>query len=129
MDTEKLMEEYNSVLKNQVAMKMRGGRKTDRSKTVYHSKHTIAKKQRSQRKAVATDLPSSEAILRVLRMRSGKPVRDFLHAEFEKRNRPVSTHQQQDQQQLQPRKDSLNINNDTPQALGADGEPIMLSTD
>jgi hypothetical protein len=62
-------------------------------------------------------------------MRSGKPVRDFLHAEFEKRNRPVSTHQQQDQQQLQPRKDSLNINNDTPQALGADGEPIMLSTD
>ncbi|SAL95680.1 hypothetical protein [Absidia glauca] len=124
-----LMEEYNSVLKNQVAMKMRGGRKTDRSKTVYHSKHTIAKKQRSQRKTVATDLPSSEAILRVLRMRSGKPVRDFLHAEFEKRNRPVSTHQQQDQQQLQPRKDSLNINNDTPQALGADGEPIMLSTD
>ncbi|CAO3587279.1 unnamed protein product [Absidia cylindrospora] len=123
MDTDKLMEDYNSVLKNQVAMKLRGGRKTDRSKTVYHSKHTIAKKQKSQRRPVATDLPSSEAILRILRMRSGKPVRDFLHTEFEKRNRPANSHQQQPQQQ------TSDNNNNSLQPLGADGEPLVLSTD
>ncbi|CAO3590690.1 unnamed protein product [Absidia cylindrospora] len=124
-DTETLMEEYNSVLKNQVAMKMRGGRKTDRSKTVYHSKHTIAKKRQSQRKVVATDLPSSEVILRILRMRSGKPVRDFLRAEFEKRNRPSNT-LQQEQQQGQSNDDN---NPDNSQPLGADGDPSILSTE
>ncbi|KAI8388415.1 uncharacterized protein BYT42DRAFT_510820 [Radiomyces spectabilis] len=97
MDTDQLMQGYHSVLKNQVEMKLRGGRKMDRSKTVYHSRHTI-KKRKSQRKSVSPDLPNSETILRILRMRSGKNVREFLREEYEKRNNVVT-------QQAMPRSD------------------------
>ena len=90
MDTETLIYEYQNVLRNQGDMKTRGGRKADRSKTVYHSRHTIKQKRRppSTKRTVAHDMPSSETILRILRMRPGKHVRDFIHAEFEKRNHP-----------------------------------------
>lgn len=90
METETLIYEYQNVLRNQGDMKTRGGRKADRSKTVYHSRHTIKQKRRppSTKRTVAHDMPSSETILRILRMRPGKNVRDFIHAEFEKRNHP-----------------------------------------
>ncbi|GAB5586840.1 hypothetical protein Unana1_01740 [Umbelopsis nana] len=90
MDTETLMYEYNNELRNQTDMKTRGGRKADRSKTVYHSRHTIKQKRRppSTKRTVAHDMPNSETILRILRMRPGKNVREFIHAEFEKRNHP-----------------------------------------
>lgn len=90
MDTETLINEYQNVLRNQGDMKTRGGRKADRSKTVYHSRHTIKQKRRppSTKRTVAHDMPSSETILRILRMRPGKHVRDFIHTEFEKRNHP-----------------------------------------
>ncbi|KAG2181874.1 hypothetical protein INT44_008690 [Umbelopsis vinacea] len=90
METETLIYEYQNVLRNQGDMKTRGGRKADRSKTVYHSRHTIKQKRRppSTKRTVAHDMPSSETILRILRMRPGKHVRDFIHAEFEKRNHP-----------------------------------------
>ncbi|KAI8098717.1 uncharacterized protein BX664DRAFT_354245 [Halteromyces radiatus] len=121
METDKLMEIYNTVLKNQVAMKMRGGRKTDRSKTVYQSRHTIAKKPKSQRKSVAMDLPSSETILRILRMRSGKHVRDFLHTEFERRNQPQQPQQQQQSShpssQLLDIQEESSANDDSPPFL------------
>ncbi|KAG0169801.1 hypothetical protein DFQ30_003238, partial [Apophysomyces sp. BC1015] len=88
LETDKLIESYNMVLKNQLEMKMQGGRKADRSKSVYHSRHT-ARKRRADRKSASIDLPSSETILRILRMRSGKQVKEFLRTEFEKRNNPL----------------------------------------
>ncbi|KAG0163815.1 hypothetical protein DFQ28_011189 [Apophysomyces sp. BC1034] len=90
IETDKLMENYHTVLKSQAEMKMRGGRKADRSKTMYHSKHTM-KRNKSGRKSVALDMPSSETILRILRMRPGKEVKEFLHTEFQKRNHPPSS--------------------------------------
>jgi hypothetical protein len=110
MDTETLIYEYQNVLRNQGDMKTRGGRKADRSKTVYHSRHTIKQKRRppSTKRTVAHDMPSSETILRILRMRPGKHVRDFIHAEFEKRNHPppppapVSQQGASDEQHLLP---------------------------
>ncbi|OAD78410.1 hypothetical protein PHYBLDRAFT_69648 [Phycomyces blakesleeanus NRRL 1555(-)] len=98
VDTETLIQDYHTVLKNQVEMKMRGGRKADRSKTVYHSKHTV-RRRKTDRKSVSMDMPSSETILRILRMRPGKHVQSFLHAEFEKRKNPPNAAQQQQQQQ------------------------------
>ncbi|KAI9005425.1 hypothetical protein CLU79DRAFT_841103 [Phycomyces nitens] len=92
VDTETLIQDYHTVLKNQVEMKMRGGRKADRSKTVYHSKHTV-RRRKTDRKSVSMDMPSSEAILRILRMRPGKNVQSFLHAEFEKRKNPPNAQQ------------------------------------
>jgi hypothetical protein len=88
METEKLIEGYNTTVKNQLELKLRGGRKADRSKTVYHSKNTVKKRKSSARKSVSIELPNSDTILRILRMRTGKQVRDFLHSEFEKRNNP-----------------------------------------
>lgn len=88
LETEKLIEGYNTTVKNQLELKLRGGRKADRSKTVYHSKNTVRKRKSSARKSVSIELPNSDTILRILRMRTGKQVRDFLHAEFEKRNNP-----------------------------------------
>lgn len=89
MDTDTLILEYNNVLRNQADMKMRGGRKADRSKTVYHSRHTIKQKKRPvSQKKISHDMPNSETILRILRMRTGKHVRDFIQAEFDKRNHP-----------------------------------------
>ncbi|CAO3646459.1 unnamed protein product [Cunninghamella echinulata] len=109
METEKLIEGYNTVLKNQVAMKMRGGRKTDRSKTVYHSKHTMANKPKSQRKSsIATDLPNSETILRILRMRPGKEVKDFLHTEFKRRNNTANTYDNNTAENINNNDDELN---------------------
>jgi hypothetical protein len=90
METEKLIEEYNTTVKNQLESKLRGGRKADRSKTVYHSKNTVRKRKSSARKSVSIELPNSDTILRILRMRTGRQVRDFLHAEFEKRNNPTA---------------------------------------
>lgn len=88
MSTEELIEGYNTTVKNQLELKLRGGRKADRSKTVYHSKNTVKKRKSSARKSVSIELPNSDTILRILRMRTGKQVRDFLHSEFEKRNNP-----------------------------------------
>lgn len=88
MGTEELIEGYNTTVKNQLELKLRGGRKADRSKTVYHSKNTVKKRKSAARKSVSIELPNSDTILRILRMRTGKQVRDFLHSEFEKRNNP-----------------------------------------
>ncbi|ORX53565.1 hypothetical protein DM01DRAFT_1322519 [Hesseltinella vesiculosa] len=105
MDTDKLIEGYNGALKNQIAMKMRGGRKTDRSKTVYQSRHTnkhqAARALPVRKSSVATDLPNSEAILRILRMRPEKQARDFLKTEFERRNKAAQEEQQQQLQRQQ----------------------------
>lgn len=90
LETEKLIEGYNAALKNQLELKLRGGRKADRSKTVYHSKNTIKKKKSTARKSASIELPNSDTILRILRMRPGKQVRDFLHKEFERRNNPTA---------------------------------------
>jgi hypothetical protein len=90
METEKLIEGYNTTVKNQLELKLRGGRKADRSKTVYHSKNTATKRKSSARKSVSIELPNSDTILRILRMRTGRQVRDFLHTEFEKRNNPTA---------------------------------------
>ncbi|KAI7861970.1 hypothetical protein BDF14DRAFT_1737371 [Spinellus fusiger] len=88
LETEELMEMYNTALSNQAQMRMQGGRKADRSKSVYHSRHT-ARRERPERKKPSIDIPSSEAILRILRMRPGKHVREFLRTEFDKRNNPA----------------------------------------
>ncbi|KAI7904405.1 uncharacterized protein BX663DRAFT_560086 [Cokeromyces recurvatus] len=91
LDTDQLIEAYNSAVKNQLELKLRGGRKADRSKSVYHSKNTVKKrKSNAHRKSASIDLPNSDTILRILRMRSGRQVRDFLHTEFEKRNNPTA---------------------------------------
>ncbi|KAI8391683.1 uncharacterized protein BYT42DRAFT_204279 [Radiomyces spectabilis] len=90
LETDQLIRAYHAALKNQVELKMRGGRKADRSKSVYHSRNTV-RKRKPVRKSLSIDLPNSETILRILRMRSGKHVREFLHAEFAKRNNPLST--------------------------------------
>jgi hypothetical protein len=96
------MEGYHTSLKNQTDIKLRGGRKADRSKSVYHSKNTVRKRKPKEapvRKAVLIDLPNSDTILRILRMRTGKKVKEFLHTEFEKRNHP--------QPQMNIRKDEM----------------------
>ncbi|KAI9485405.1 MAG: hypothetical protein EXX96DRAFT_513980 [Benjaminiella poitrasii] len=90
MDTDQLMEAYNAAVKNQSELKLRGGRKADRSKSVYHSKNTMKKRKSSARKSASIELPNSDTILRILRMRPGKKVRDFLHNEFERRNNPTA---------------------------------------
>ncbi|RCI06704.1 hypothetical protein CU098_011502 [Rhizopus stolonifer] len=89
INTDQLIEGYNNTVKNQLELKLRGGRKADRSKSVYHSKNTV-RKRKSTKKSVSIDLPNSDTILRILRMRTGKKVRDFLRAEFEKRNNPTA---------------------------------------
>ncbi|CEG75561.1 hypothetical protein RMATCC62417_10582 [Rhizopus microsporus] len=90
LETEQLIEGYNNIVKNQVEMKLRGGRKADRSKSVYHSKNTAKKRKPSaNRKSVSIELPNADTILRILRMRKGRQVRDFLHTEFQKRNYPT----------------------------------------
>lgn len=90
LETEQLIEGYNTTVKNQLELKLRGGRKADRSKSVYHSKNTVRKRKSSARKSASIELPNSDTILRILRMRSGRQVRDFLHNEFEKRNNPTA---------------------------------------
>ncbi|KAI8096728.1 uncharacterized protein BX664DRAFT_291795 [Halteromyces radiatus] len=102
LETEQLMESYHAAVNNQAELKQRGGRKADRSKSVYHSKNTVRKKKTPKKvqsvaatAAASIDLPSGEVILRILRMRSGKNVREFLRTEFEKRNNappPVPPH-------------------------------------
>ncbi|CAO3646420.1 unnamed protein product [Cunninghamella echinulata] len=90
-------------------MKMRGGGKTDHSKTVYHSKHTMVNKPKSQRKSsIATDLPNSETILRILRMRPGKEVKDFLHNEFKRRNNTENTYDNNTAENINNNDDELN---------------------
>ncbi|CAO3703440.1 unnamed protein product [Rhizopus stolonifer] len=91
LETEKLIEGYNSTVKNQVEMKMRGGRKADRSKSVYHSKNTVKKRKSATRKSASIELPNADTILRILRMRKGRQAKEFLHAEFQKRNHPINT--------------------------------------
>ncbi|KAI8338001.1 hypothetical protein BC941DRAFT_424318 [Chlamydoabsidia padenii] len=95
LETEQLIDIYHAAVNNQVEIKQRGGRKADRSKSVYHSKNTVRKKKASNKKtttkatvASSIDLPSGEVVLRILRMRSGKHVREFLRMEFDKRNNP-----------------------------------------
>ncbi|CAO3598850.1 unnamed protein product [Absidia cylindrospora] len=95
LETEKLMEIYHAAVNNQVKIKQRGGRKADRSKSVYHSKNTV-RKRKAPNKSISTtttaaasiDLPSDDVVLRILRMRSGKHVKEFLRVEFERRNHP-----------------------------------------
>ncbi|KAI8987003.1 hypothetical protein BDB01DRAFT_849161 [Pilobolus umbonatus] len=89
METDQLMEAYHTSLKNEKEVKLRGDRKADRSKTVYQSKNTAKRRDYGPRKSATIDIPSAETILRILRMRTGKKVRDFLHTEFEKRNNPM----------------------------------------
>jgi hypothetical protein len=70
------------------------GKPADRSRTVYHSKntirhgkhHSIIKKEENGRSSVNT--PNNDSILRMLRMRHGRNVVEFLRQEFEKRNSP-----------------------------------------
>ncbi|GAA5797543.1 hypothetical protein HPULCUR_002931 [Helicostylum pulchrum] len=100
METDKLIEGYNTTVKNQLELKLRGGRKADRSKTVYHSKNTVKKRKSSARKSVSIELPNSDTILRILRMRTGKQVRAFLHSEFEKRNNPPANISMEDDGKL-----------------------------
>ncbi|KAI8975730.1 hypothetical protein BDF20DRAFT_977296 [Mycotypha africana] len=90
LETDQLMEAYNVAVKNQLELKLRGGRKADRSKSVYHSKNTVRKRKSNARKSASIELPNADTILRILRMRTGRKVRDFLHAEFERRNNPSS---------------------------------------
>ncbi|KAL0089298.1 hypothetical protein F4703DRAFT_1973871 [Phycomyces blakesleeanus] len=90
LETEELIGIYNTALNNQMELKLQGGAKADRSKSVYHSRHT-AKQQKADKKAASIDMPSSETVLRILRMRSGKRVRDFLRSEFDKRNKPSTS--------------------------------------
>ncbi|KAG1471384.1 hypothetical protein G6F56_002153 [Rhizopus delemar] len=87
METEELIQGYNHVVKNQAEIKLRGGRKADRSRSVYKSKNTVKKKP--VKKSVSIELPNADTILRILRMRKDKQVRDFLHTEFQKRNYPT----------------------------------------
>jgi hypothetical protein len=89
LETDQLLEIYHAAVKNQVELKQRGGRKADRSKSVYQSKNTARKKKPKQEATSSIDLPSSDVVLRILRMRSGKTVRDFLRAEFDKRSNPA----------------------------------------
>ncbi|KAG1127773.1 hypothetical protein G6F38_013663 [Rhizopus arrhizus] len=91
METEELIQGYSNVVKNQMEIKMREGRKADRSKSVYQSKNTVKKKKSFMggKKSVSIDLPNADTILRILRMRKDKQVRDFFHAEFQKRNYPT----------------------------------------
>lgn len=95
LETDQLMQSYHAAVNNQVELKQRGGRRADRSKSVYHSKNTVRKKKAPKKlpsvaatAAASIDLPSGEVVLRILRMRSGKHVREFLRTEFEKRNNP-----------------------------------------
>ncbi|KAI8351236.1 hypothetical protein EDC96DRAFT_599590 [Choanephora cucurbitarum] len=90
LETDQLIEGYNNTVKNQLELKLRGGRKADRSRSVYHSKNTVRKRKSGAKKSVSIELPNSDTILRILRMRSGKKVREFLRAEFEKRNDPTA---------------------------------------
>ncbi|ORX59569.1 hypothetical protein DM01DRAFT_1282559 [Hesseltinella vesiculosa] len=111
METHQLMQTYHKALQQQVEIKQRGGRKADRSKSIYQSKNTMRKRRdaaaagkrlpnppssngslrptsTANAKAAAIDLPTADVILRILRMRSGKEVREFLRTEFDKRNNP-----------------------------------------
>ncbi|CAO3615559.1 unnamed protein product [Cunninghamella echinulata] len=96
METDELFELYNTVIGNQAELKQSGGtaggRKADRSKSVYHSKNTVRKKRPIKKPAKIAanplDLPNSEIILRILRMRHGKKVKEFLFDQFQKRKNP-----------------------------------------
>lgn len=89
LETEQLKEIYHAAVRNQAELKQRGGRKADRSKSVYQSKNTARKKTPKHETTSSIDLPSSDVVLRILRMRSGKAVRDFLREEFVKRSNPA----------------------------------------
>jgi hypothetical protein len=64
----------------------------NRSKSVYHSKNTIRHKQpklqERRQSSILKDMPHSDAILRILRMRKDREVPEFLRQEFERRNHP-----------------------------------------
>lgn len=93
LETEQLIEEYKLCHHKSRSVKLTG-KPADRSKTVYHSKNTIRhgkrqsiiKKDEHRRSSINT--PTSDSILRMLRMRQGKNVVEFLKQEFEKRNSP-----------------------------------------
>ncbi|EIE87599.1 hypothetical protein RO3G_12310 [Rhizopus delemar RA 99-880] len=74
MKAEELIQGYNNVVKNQTEIKMRGGRKTDRSKSIYQSKNSIKKNKSLMggKKSVYIDLPNVDTILFILRMRKDK---------------------------------------------------------
>jgi hypothetical protein len=84
METKELIQVYNNIVKNRTEIKMRGGSKTDRSKSVYKLKN-IDKKKKSfmgGKKSVYIDLPNADTILRILRMRKDKQVRNFDQQSF-----------------------------------------------
>ncbi|OZJ03936.1 hypothetical protein BZG36_02932 [Bifiguratus adelaidae] len=94
-DVQALIDDYDTVTKTHVeAANTRGGRGPDRSKSVYRSKNLNAtiKRTRPERKVQKShNLPSAEAILRLLRLRQGKAAKDFLKEQMHKRNLATST--------------------------------------
>lgn len=98
LETDQLIETYktssSNANKKTGRSSVKNGRPADRSKTVYQSKNTIRLKKRSSAKkeqeeegrSALANVPSSDDILRLLRMRQDKYVVEFLRQEFEKRN-------------------------------------------
>ncbi|KAG2232103.1 hypothetical protein INT48_006780 [Thamnidium elegans] len=93
LDTENLIQEYKLTYQKsspRASWKLTAKR-PDRSKTVYHSKHTIRHgrrnsiKKEEKSKCNLNEL-EGDAILRLLRMRHDRQAKDFLSQEFEKRN-------------------------------------------
>ncbi|CAO0802314.1 unnamed protein product [Mucor circinelloides] len=91
LDTLELMEGYQlSKRKSRSSLNL-GKKPANRSKTVYHSKNTIrhsksAEKKEQHRKSTVVDMPHGDDILRILRMRQGRQVMEFLRQEFGNRN-------------------------------------------
>lgn len=91
LDTLELMEGYQLSKRKSRSSLHLGKKPANRSKTVYHSKNTIrhsksAEKKEQHRKSTVVDMPHGDDILRILRMRQGRQVMEFLRQEFENRN-------------------------------------------
>ncbi|KAI8362653.1 hypothetical protein BD560DRAFT_484076 [Blakeslea trispora] len=91
LDAQVLMDGYHQVgQRATLNTQMLNKKKTNRAKSVYHSKNTIRQKKREEKKKEerksGIDLPHGDAILRLLRMRQDKNVAEFLKKAFEKRN-------------------------------------------
>jgi hypothetical protein len=95
LETEQLIEAYDSSSKKLRSSIKMNGKPADRSRTVYHSKNTIRHKnkrddmtKKDDKRSTLVNVPSSDAILRLLRMRHDRFVTEFLNQEFNKRNSP-----------------------------------------
>lgn len=95
LETDQLIEEYKLASQKHRSLKL-NGKPSDRSKTVYHSKNTIRHRKRQsiikkdEHRRSSVNTPTSDSILRMLRMRQDRHVVEFLKKEFEKRNSPVT---------------------------------------